>query len=264
MIKLVVSDIDGTLVDRTEQLCEPAFTLVKQLRERNILFTLASGRVQGMVEEYARALDVSVPYVAANGAALILGGKAIRRLTFPLAPLKDVIARCDQAGLAIIYSPDGYEKVHRETKFILEQQRDFDRYHNIQPLTADFIEHGRLEKLCLMDDDRTGVIEEIEAMCQSLPQEFAYTRYGLRAIEIVRRGCTKASGVSALADYLHLSMDEILCIGDDENDLEMLAEAGIGATVNNALPKVKALADYVAEGNHAAGVYEAVLHCAMG
>ena len=112
-----------------------------------------------------------------------------------------------------------------------------------------------------MDDDRTGIIEQIEKMCQQLPDEFQYTRYNLRAIEIVRRGCTKASGVRTLADHLKLSMDEIMCIGDDENDLEMLQEAGVGATINNALPKVKALADYVATANHAAGVYEAVLHC---
>lgn len=261
VIKLVVSDIDGTLVDRTEKLQEPAYELVKWLKEHGILFSLASGRVQGMAEDYASALEVTVPYVTANGAALIQDGEAVERHTFPLKPLKDIIHFCDEKGLAIIYSPDGYEKVHRVTPFILEQQRDFDRYHNIQPLTEDFLENGRLEKLCLMDDDRTGIIEEIEKMCQQLPDEFQYTRYNLRAIEIVRRGCTKASGIRMLADHLKLSMDEIMCIGDDENDLEMLQEAGVGATINNALPKVKALADYVATANHAAGVYEAVLHC---
>ena len=81
MIKLVVSDIDGTLVDQSEELREPAFRMVSWLRERGVLFTLATGRVQGMAEKYAEKLGIAVPYVASNGASLILNGKAIRRDT---------------------------------------------------------------------------------------------------------------------------------------------------------------------------------------
>ena len=258
MIKLVVSDIDGTLVDQSEELREPAFRMVSWLRERGVLFTLATGRVQGMAEKYAEKLGIAVPYVASNGASLILNGKAIRRDTVPLRPLEEMILRADALGLSVIYSPDGYERVQRVTPFILGQQRAFSRYFHVEPLTRQDFATGQIEKLCLMDDDRTGRIEEIARMAAVLPGAYGFTRYGDRAVEIVRGGATKASGVRELARLLGVSLSEVLTAGDDENDLEMLSEAGVGVTVQNALPKVKARASYVASQPTAAGVFEAV------
>ena len=258
MIKLVVSDIDGTLVDQSEELREPAFRMVSWLRERGIMFSLATGRVQGMAEQYAARLNVTIPYVASNGASLILNGKALRRDTVPLGPLEDMIHRADALGLSVIYSPDGYERVHRATPFVLSQQHSFSRYYDICPLTKQDFAAGRVEKLCLMDDDRTGAVEELARMAASLPSAFGFTRYGERAVEIVRGGATKASGVRELARLLNISLSEVLTAGDDENDLEMLSEAGVGATVRNALPKVKARASYVSPLPTAAGVFEAV------
>lgn len=258
MIKLVVSDIDGTLVDQTEALREPAFEVVRLLRSQGVLFSLATGRVQGMAEAYAQALGVTVPYVTTNGAALIHQGRALKRWRVPLGPLERVIREADARGLSVIYSPDGYERVLRETPFILSQQKAFRRYFDVQPLSPADYAHGEIEKLCLMDDDRTGAIEEIERLARQLPETYGYTRYGLRAVEIVRSGRSKASGIRDLARCLHIPMSDVMVIGDDENDLEMLAAAGVGATVCNALPKVKDQADYVAEASHAAGVLEAV------
>lgn len=258
MIKLVVSDIDGTLVDRTEALEEPAYALVRYLRSQGVLFSLATGRVQGMAESYAHALRVEVPYITANGAALIYQGRALRRWKMSLSPLADIIRLADADGLSIIYSPDGFERVYRETPYILAQQRSFGRYFDVCPLTKEDFTHGSIEKLCLMDDARTGAIERFEILARQLPAEFSYTRYGLRAVEIVCAGRTKAAGVRDLARCLNIPMRDVMAVGDDENDLEMLAAAGVGATVCNALPKVKAQADYVAEASNAAGVYEAV------
>lgn len=260
MIKLVVSDIDGTLVDQTEALREPAFETVRYLRARGILFSLATGRVQGMAEAYAQALGIDIPYVTTNGAALIHQGRALKRWRVPLKPLENIIQEADARGMSIIYSPDGYERVLRETPFIAAQQKAFQRYFDVRPFSAADYAHGEVEKLCLMDDDRTGVIEDIERLAQQLPETYSYTRYGLRALEIVRSGRTKASGIGDLARCLGIPMSDVMVIGDGENDLEMLAAAGVGATVHNALPKVRDRAAFVADASHAAGVLEAVRH----
>lgn len=258
MIKLVISDIDGTLVDETEQLSESAFALARLLNEKGILFSLATGRVMELSHSYAEKLSIHIPYVTANGAALVKDGVTVSRESFALRPLTAAIHRADQLGLTIIYSPDGYERIHRSTPYVFRQQAAFDRYHHIQPLTTFDLNNLFIEKICFMDDDRTGAVQELEAMlrAQTLPNRI--TAYGKRALEIAPAGVTKASGVGKLAALLGLGMDEVLTIGDDENDLEMLRHAAFSATVSNALPKVKAQVGYVANAACAAGVLEAV------
>lgn len=61
MVKLVVSDLDGTLIDSSEQLTDTAREMARWLKDRNVLFTFATGRVQGMTERYAQDMQVSIP-----------------------------------------------------------------------------------------------------------------------------------------------------------------------------------------------------------
>ena len=93
-----------------------------------------------------------------------------------------------------------------------------------------------------------------------LGDQYSYTRYGDKAVEIVHPGCTKAAGVAELAKRLNIPMSDVLAIGDDENDLQMLRLAGHTATVQNALAKVKPLVAYVSPYCHSAGVFDAVKH----
>ncbi|MBQ8082416.1 MAG: HAD family phosphatase [Clostridia bacterium] len=258
MVRLVVSDIDGTLVDGSEQLTPDAYALADYLKSKRILFSLATGRVQGMAQPYVDELNIHVPYVTANGAALLKDGETLRRYTFALNPIRDVIHAADQMGMTIIYSQDGFELVHQLTPFVAAQRLQFDRYQTVVPLTEAFLTTRRLEKLCLMDDTQSGRISLLEQMLTGIDGGFEYTRYQDRAIELVCAGRTKAAGVADLSQYLHIDLADVMCIGDDENDLEMLSQAGVSATVQNALPKVKHSVQLVASRDHASGVLEAV------
>lgn len=258
MIKLVVSDLDGTLIDHSEVITPEARAVVRYLQAKDIHFSLATGRVQGMSEHIARDLGISVPYVTSNGASLIQNGSVVKRITMSLEPLKDLINAADRLGMSIIYCPDGYEKVHGITPYILSQQNEKNRYHNIVPLDESVIKSVRVEKLTILDMDKTGIMDQLEPYAKALSSDFSYTRYGYQGIEVVPGGRNKAEGVADLATLLGLEMSEVLCIGDDENDLEMLSRAGYSATVGNALPKVRAMVDYAATGNRSVGVLEAV------
>ena len=221
MVKLVVSDLDGTLIDSSEQLTDTAREMARWLKDRNVLFTFATGRVQGMTERYAQDMQVSIPYVATNGAALIAPDGVLFRRKVPLKPLETMLRKADSMGMSIIYSEDGYEKVCRETPYILRQRAAFGRYNDVAPLTQADYDGKQMEKICV---------------------------------------CTKAPGVAELAKRLNIPMSDVLAIGDDENDLQMLRLAGHTATVQNALAKVKPLVAYVSPYCHSAGVFDAVKH----
>ena len=261
MVKLVVSDLDGTLIDSSEQLTDTAREMARWLKDRNVLFTFATGRVQGMTERYAQDMQVSIPYVASNGAALIAPDGVLFRRKVPLKPLETMLRKADSMGMSIIYSEDGYEKVCRETPYILRQRAAFGRYNDVAPLTQADYDGKQMEKICVMDSDKTGdKIDYVEDFIRHLGDQYSYTRYGDKAVEIVHPGCTKAAGVAELAKRLNIPMSDVLAIGDDENDLQMLRLAGHTATVQNALAKVKPLVAYVSPYCHSAGVFDAVKH----
>lgn len=156
MVKLVVSDLDGTLIDSSEQLTDTAREMARWLKDRNVLFTFATGRVQGMTERYAQDMQVSIPYVATNGAALIAPDGVLFRRKVPLKPLETMLRKADSMGMSIIYSEDGYEKVCRETPYILRQRAAFGRYNDVAPLTQADYDGKQMEKICVMDSDKPG------------------------------------------------------------------------------------------------------------
>ena len=147
MVKLVVSDLDGTLIDSSEQLTDTAREMARWLKDRNVLFTFATGRVQGMTERYAQDMQVSIPYVATNGAALIAPDGVLFRRKVPLKPLETMLRKADCMGMSIIYSEDGYEKVCRETPYILRQRAAFGRYNDVAPLTQADYDGKQMEKV---------------------------------------------------------------------------------------------------------------------
>lgn len=83
------------------------------------------------------------------------------------------------------------------------------------------------------------------------------------AIHLVRPGHNKMNGLRKAAELLGLSTDEILAIGDSDNDVSMLAGCGMGVAVGNASPEAKKAAHMTVAGNHAEGVREALLHFEM-
>ena len=264
MIRLVVSDIDGTLFDKDEILDEEAVHLVQRLSGQGIFFSLATGRVESLANNLAEKLGLRIPYVACNGATIVLDGKAIYRRQVRMQPLMELIVDADLFGCTIIYSRNGLESVWRETPYILREREKFSRYDIIHRMGKDEVKAIYLDKLTILDENSTGYILRLESTCRDLGSEYGYTRYGDRAIEIVHSSATKATGVGRLAKMLAIEMDEVLFIGDHQNDIQLISEAGIGVAVANSTDDVKLAADYICSNGHMAGVIEAIERFCFG
>lgn len=258
MIKLVVSDMDGTLLAQDSVLGGKASLMIKKLREKGILFTMATGRSQCLSEEYEKALDLEIPYIACNGAMILKRGEVLKRYQIALSGLRPLVDQADSLGMSIVFSIDGSEFYYRETPWILESRKKQGFYKNQMVLSEEIWNSTMLEKIMIMDGYRTGRIELMEAMCRELPPEYGFTRYTDMSVEIVNRNATKEQGVRFLSGYLGIPMKEIMAVGDHKNDCEMLKAAGIGVAVSNAIPDAKESADYVALKDHLEGVIEAV------
>ena len=109
MVKLVISDMDGTLIDRDEVLPKKAVEMAHALREKGILFTIATGRVECMAEKYVQELDIQIPYIACNGVTIVQGDTVLKRNKIPLKGLQGIIRKADEMGMSLVYSIDGKE-----------------------------------------------------------------------------------------------------------------------------------------------------------
>lgn len=258
MIRLIVTDLDGTVVGKDERLPQEFIEAVARWRDAGIHYTFATGRVSGQVQAYVEALDLRLPYITCNGGALQQGKTVLWQHTIPLKPLSEIFRLADDMGMSLLYSINGQENAYRPTEYVQTQQREFGRYASPKMFSEMEWETLRLDKLIVMAKVRDGSLDAVEALCAQLPKEYYYKRYANKAIDILHRDATKERAVAALARYLEIPLSQVLAAGDDLNDIEMLCQAGIGVAVGNALDCVKEAADYVATGERHLGVMEAV------
>lgn len=264
MIRLVVCDIDCTLVDKDEVLSQEALDMKRELEERGVLFTLATGRTECMAEKFVKALNLNIPYVASNGATVVLGDNVIRRLQVPVLPLRSFIEKADSLGMTIVYTVLGREWYWRDTTYLQRDRELFGRYNDQHQFSEDEWKSLKIDKLSLFTDVYDNRIALLEEDAKQLPPIYGYTRYVDRSIEIVNSVATKESGVEVLIKSLDINMDEVLFCGDHQNDIELIKKAGIGVAVANSTPDVKAAADYVCANRCFFGVKEAVDRFILG
>lgn len=258
MIRLVVTDVDGTIVGKDEVLHEEMVSYVKLVKEKGIQFTIATGRPKEMAEKYVKQLGLDIPYIACNGGMLIKDGTLLSSKTMALSELQEVFKAADGLGMSLLSSIDGMERAYRKTPYVREQQELYGRYLNPAAFTEEEWETVRPDKVFVMAAVRDGSIGAVERLCQKLPPSFSYKRYGDKAIDILPREATKENALRKLAASLNLTMDQVLFVGDDLNDVEAILEAGVGVAVANAQPAAKEQADYITKERCYLGVMEAV------
>lgn len=258
MIKMIVTDVDGTIVGKDEVLHEEMISYVKALRQNHIYYTIATGRTAGLIDGYVKRLEIDIPYIACNGGMIVEGSRVLVRKTVPLSGLRAVFEMADSMGMSLLYSVDGIEYAYRKTPYVEQQQSMYGRYLEPAGFTQEQWDTLQVDKVIVMAAVRDGSIGVIEELLKALPKPFGYKRYANKAIDILHEESTKEGGLRELAKRMNIRMEEILFAGDDLNDMEAIREAGVGVAVGNAQPPAKEIADYVAEECCYLGVMEAV------
>lgn len=257
-IKLIVSDIDGTLVDKSETIPQELIRAVEACRKAGIIFALATGRTTELVKPFMEKLKIDAPCIAGNGAYIIQGSKCLTDHGFSIEPVRDIIKRADALGLTVTISTTEHERALRETGYVREHKRFGNRFTELLPFESIDWEHGRFQKVMIMDEERTGVIQEFTERLEPMRELYWITTFSSKAVELGPKNCNKATGVRELAGILNIPLRQVMACGDYQNDIEMLELAGYGVAVANALPEVKEKAVYVARNSYALGVAEAI------
>jgi Cof subfamily protein (haloacid dehalogenase superfamily) len=258
MLRLVASDIDGTLVRADKTASDRTRRALQQIQEAGIVVVLVTARPAHTAEVMAHAIGVSGLLLCANGAIVYdLSRQEVLRHT----PLAVGSARRLIVALRAAV-PDVCFAFVRDRRFACEPA---------YKLIADPSDHadGFLasalldDALILCEEAPTKLVvrhptihvDELLARVQDLGLDgFEATHSGASFVEVAAAGVTKAWALAGLCADLGIGADEVVAFGDAPNDLPMLRWAGRGIAVANAHPTVLAAVREIAPSNEDDGV----------
>ena len=263
-IKLIATDMDGTLLDPKGQLDLPRLEkILDQLEERGIRFVIATGNEIHRVKQLLGHLTERVVLIVANGARIFEGNQLLQAQTWD----DDMVDRAleffkgreCQNQFVVTSMNGGFVKegtVFTELEnFMTPEMIElfYQRMNFVEELESHLF-GGVLKMSLVVGEERSdSVLEEINQLFNGHVQAVS-SGYG--CIDILQAGIHKAWGLQELLKRWDIKAEEIMAFGDSENDVEMLQLAGIAYAMENADDKAKAVATDFAPSNSQAGVYQ--------
>lgn len=263
-IKLVVSDIDGTLIGSDRKMGLEVDLLSAYIQQNQIPFTLASGRIPSRIQQLQERLGTDFPIIGCNGSCAVWKGKFLWNDFIPLSCLKDAIIRADELGLSVVFTDGITEYAYRKTEWIRNLMEVYHRYDGIYTPDGEAWDVLSVQKVLISDDEIGARSEEVYRLLEKYEDRLQIVRYPDGTLDIMSKNADKGMAVKRLAEYLGLDRTEIAAIGDHENDRGMIQYAGIGGAVSNGTDELKHDADYVCEKALAEGVLEFLKYCYEG
>ena len=260
-IKLIMSDIDGTILDKNHQLDSYLIELMPLLKQCNIPFVLASARSPLGIAPISKELGITdCPIACYNGALISLGDKILSQYSIDkseLLLLHDFLKKEFPTVSINVYSGKDW-LVNTIDEWVEIEATITGESPKVTSL-ADFIKDEKtlVHKLLLIDN--AAIIQKLKETLATM--DFPQTDFYLSKdnyLEVTHNQVSKKQALLELAKYYQLSLSEIMTIGDNYNDIPMIETAGLGVAMGNAPTEVKTCAKAVTDSNEQNGVSKAI------
>ena len=248
MIKLIASDMDGTLLNEHGEVPPETFDLIRALRVHGVHFATSSGRRYDRLCQFFEPVRNEMDFVASNGAQVYADGELIDREVYSHLAVKrlaSTIALFDNMHLALFDRTKSY-LLDDEDKFVREVDKDLPNAERIWDLPAPTVSIVKASIYC----DDGNVMDNAYVLQRELGDLFTFAPSGNNWIDSMQPGITKASGVSQLMELYGIEPEEVMAFGDSMNDYEVIRLAGTGCAMANGRPALQAVADRVIGYNH--------------
>lgn len=262
MYKAVFIDLDGTLLRHDHSISEATRDTIQRLVAKGVLVALVSARPFHGITHISEWLGtVPFPIVSLNGAYIGLDNNIIFQSSIDSETILDLHGHAKAFDATLIYYSGLKWFAEISNAAIEKEQRITEVPVTIAPFQTLLHEWNKeqagLNKV--MAIGKEDVIKALELQLKSIygDKMNIYTSKPTY-LEIMRRDASKTNAVKFLLERYKISKDEIIAIGDNFNDMEMIAFAGTGVAMGNAPDEIKAVADYVTDTNENDGVRKAI------
>lgn len=263
MIKLVAIDLDGTLLNSHKEISQKNKDVLAQAKAAGVKIVLCTGRPLAAIEVYLETLglrdngDYSITF---NGGLVQKNdtGEIIEKALMPLDDVHDLYQLATELKVPLDILSDG---LVLQLPTSLENRSLYSQLNNLLTFEAAELQHLTADKIynkAVVAIDEDYLDEQISKIPATFYDRYEIIKTRSNLLEFMPKGITKAYGISLLARDLDIKQEEIMTIGDEENDLPMIEYAGLGVAMENAVASVKALADVITATNDNDGVAQAV------
>lgn len=253
-IRLLALDLDGTTLNPQHELNQATIDAVQAATARGVRVVLASGRLPHSIAPFARALGLSGVHIGLNGGvAFDAQGKLLHQHLLTLEQLTLAHEVLAQEGLEpMVFGSGGIwaPQITDEVEYVVSYGEPPARTYDLRRLAA--IENPVKVLTVLNSGPRDA---EIAALVE--PRLHA-VRTGPRFFEFMAPGVNKGAALTEYLTDLGLTKDDVMAVGDSENDATLLQAAGFAVAMGNAVEAIKNLADVITGPNGEDGVAQAI------
>ena len=255
MIKLIASDMDGTLVpEGSHEISHEYFKVIEDLKEVGIRFCACSGRQYASMLDLFRPIADDIYFISGNGTVLRTKDRMLH--VWPLE--KDLVLQLIEAvrgiegACCVVENPDRCYMDHGEDSDFMKRLRDGYHYdvHNVDDITK--IPMDNIVKVSIYCDGIEPRTEELRH-----DPRFSHLNMlisGAKWLDVTAREAGKGEAYALLQEYLGIGIEETVYFGDNLNDLSAFHETGVALTVANARHELKEAADIVERSYRKMGV----------
>ena len=258
MIKLFATDLDGTLLNSKGEISPKNKAAFQEMVNNGVIPTISTGRMYSASKKFAEQLELDVPIITYNGALIkSVSGKIYYEAFIPPQYVKEIFEYCREHNY--------YYQTYKDDVLYFEnytdRSKDYEDHIGIKGVTVG-------DKINDLTEDVPKILiitsgnEESDKICADINKRFAGKVHAAKSmlhyVEVLADGVSKASGLRKLAELLNIDINEVMAIGDGNNDVPMLKVAGLSAVMGNAKDEVKEHGDVVVGHCDDDGVAEAV------
>lgn len=264
--KLIVTDMDGTVLGGDHKITEENMRALREADERGVKVVFATGRFHDSAKEHVTFLEEVMPIVSSNGA--IIKHPITNEVLYCNSIDKDIslkiVETLDNLDLSYqIYTDNEILQKYKTEEEKIKMQ-DFikntfsDKTEIVfkKDLKKD-IKDLNILKFNVVDFERPLLMKEARKEVEKI-EGLEVTSSWNDNVEIMNAGSSKGNAVKFLCELLNIDKEEIIAFGDNYNDISMLEYVGMGVAMGNAEEDVKKIASYITESNTESGVAKAI------
>lgn len=256
MIKLVATDIDGTILIPEGEFTQGVKDCVRKLCAQGIKVVLVTGRMNAAAKLIAKDLGLETPVVSYQGGLVTYNGETLYERYLTKDQTERVLNWAKQENIHInLYNDD----ILYSEKACYEVQRYCNNLHTHYEIKAfDEINKNKINKLLAINYNEPEKIDRYEKELPEIFPDLYIVKSTPYFLEFSNKEASKSCAVRFLQEHWGLKQDEILTIGDQNNDIELLKAGGIKIAMGNATEELKKQADYITDTVYNDGFVKAI------